>query len=43
MKFIRGNLKITEIAIKLQANIARKDVRDYFYELINNFSKNLKM
>lgn len=43
MKFIHGNLKITEISIKLQENIDRKGVKDYFYELLNGFSKNLKM
>lgn len=43
MKYILGNLKITEVSVKLQKNIIRKDMQDYFYELLNSFSKNLKM
>ena len=43
MKFTLGDLKITEISIKLQEDIHRKEVKDYFYELLNGFSKNLKM
>ena len=36
-------MKITEILVKLQQNIERKAFNDYFYSLIKEIAKSIKM
>lgn len=38
-----GDFKITEILVKLQHRIERKQPGEYFRELLEGFSKSIKM
>jgi len=43
MKYMHGDLKITELSVKIQEKIERKEVKDYFKELLENYYKNISL